>query len=81
MSIARSQGRRRARQAVPMGLRFLEENEQRILKQKHLIDKLKAAKLDTTRAEAALRAFEQTQIKLLNHWQLMQTLLNETPGE
>jgi hypothetical protein len=33
-----------------MGLRFLEENDQRILRQKHLIDKLKAAKLDTTRA-------------------------------
>lgn len=77
---------RRGRSDEPISLRFVADWEQRVAKQKDLVDELKRNGRSTAQAQAALNQQLETLAKLRNHADIMQTLMSpdlrtKTPGK
>ena len=72
---------RRGRSDDPISLRFVADWEQRVAKQKDLVDELKRKGRSTAQAQAALNQQLETLAKLRNHADIMQTLISPAARE
>ena len=68
----------RSGSGVKTSMQFIRDWQERVLKQKQLIAKLKRLRRPTSKDEAVLREYEASLRQLCNHGELMQVLLK--PG-
>jgi hypothetical protein len=65
----------RSENDLHLGQRFIAESEQRILRQRQMVERMRRKGQPTEQAEAVLKGFEASLLQLRNHVDVMQELM------